>query len=61
MPMFHKKMLSSSSSMWKEGMPFLGSVKSLNCRWRMAAADLELISGDFAWGCVGMLGQMNLY
>jgi len=43
MPMFHKKMLSSSSSIWKLGMPFLGSVRSLYCRCKIAAADLELM------------------
>lgn len=39
--MFQRKMLSSSNSMWNEGMPVLGSVKSLYCRWSIAAADLD--------------------
>jgi hypothetical protein len=37
-PMFHRKMLSSSSSILKEGIPFLGSVSSLYCRNRREAA-----------------------
>ena len=41
--MFHKKILSSSNSMWNDGILFLGSVKSLNCRCKMAAADFELM------------------